>query len=152
MDTISESMEIRKRLLKILYGVWDHIKNHGDYGAENLWMSDPLREASSACLKLSWESSVEIGSVHLTFDTMIREQRFFDRPLLGPVPTCVRDCTVEYSDENGNWLLLDKIENNFLRHRILHTAAPVRTRSIRFRVDHTQGDAHARIYEVRIYP
>jgi hypothetical protein len=34
-NTISDSEEIRDELLKILFGVWDHIKNHGNHGAEN---------------------------------------------------------------------------------------------------------------------
>ncbi|MFH1616895.1 MAG: FAD-dependent oxidoreductase [Planctomycetota bacterium] len=34
-DTISDNEEIRDELLKILFGVWDHIKNHGPHGAEN---------------------------------------------------------------------------------------------------------------------
>ena len=36
LDTISDAEELRDRLLKALYGVWDHIKNGGDHGAENL--------------------------------------------------------------------------------------------------------------------
>ena len=35
-NTVADNEEIRRELLKILYGVWDHIKNHGDHGAENL--------------------------------------------------------------------------------------------------------------------
>lgn len=34
-DTIQDAEEIRDELLKTLYGVWDHIKNHGNHGAEN---------------------------------------------------------------------------------------------------------------------
>lgn len=34
-DTIADAEEIRDELLKILYGVWDHIKNKGAHGAEN---------------------------------------------------------------------------------------------------------------------
>ncbi len=33
-DTIGDTEEIRDELLKIALGVWDHIKNHGDHGAE----------------------------------------------------------------------------------------------------------------------
>jgi len=42
VDTIEDNEEIRDELLSILFGVWDHIKNHGDHGAENLaleWVS-----------------------------------------------------------------------------------------------------------------
>jgi len=35
LDTISDNDRIRDELLKIALGVWDHIKNHGDHGAEN---------------------------------------------------------------------------------------------------------------------
>jgi len=34
-DSIHDTEEIRDELLKITFGVWDHIKNHGDHGAEN---------------------------------------------------------------------------------------------------------------------
>ncbi len=35
-DIIQQGEEIRDELLKVVYGVWDHIKNQGDHGAENL--------------------------------------------------------------------------------------------------------------------
>lgn len=35
-DTIDQNEEIRDELLRHVLGVWDRIKNHGDYGAENL--------------------------------------------------------------------------------------------------------------------
>jgi len=35
LDTIADDDRIREELLKILFGVWDHIKNHGDHGADN---------------------------------------------------------------------------------------------------------------------
>lgn len=34
-NSIDDTEEIRDELLKIAFGVWDHIKNHGDHGAEN---------------------------------------------------------------------------------------------------------------------
>lgn len=38
-DSIHDTEEIRDELLKIAYGVWDHIKNQGDHGADN-WELD----------------------------------------------------------------------------------------------------------------
>jgi len=35
LDTIADNEAIRNELLKYLFGVWDHIKNRGDHGAEN---------------------------------------------------------------------------------------------------------------------
>ena len=34
-NSIDDTEEVRDELLKIAFGVWDHIKNHGDHGAEN---------------------------------------------------------------------------------------------------------------------
>ncbi len=34
-DSIGDGEEIRLELMKMLFGVWDHIKNGGDHGAEN---------------------------------------------------------------------------------------------------------------------
>ncbi len=33
--SIHDTESVRDELLKVVYGVWDHIKNRGDYGAEN---------------------------------------------------------------------------------------------------------------------
>ena len=35
LDTIKDDDRIREELLKVLLGVWDHLKNHGDHGADN---------------------------------------------------------------------------------------------------------------------
>ncbi|MBQ7642746.1 MAG: FAD-dependent oxidoreductase [Clostridia bacterium] len=35
VDSIHDTEEIRDELLKIAYGVWDHVKNRGDHGADN---------------------------------------------------------------------------------------------------------------------
>lgn len=34
-DSIRDTERLRDELLRIAYGVWDHIKNHGEHGAEN---------------------------------------------------------------------------------------------------------------------
>ncbi len=42
LDTIADNEEIYRKLLSILYGVWDHVKNGGDHGAANYainWIS-----------------------------------------------------------------------------------------------------------------
>lgn len=38
-DSIHDTEEVRDELIKIAYGVWDHIKNQGDHGADN-WELD----------------------------------------------------------------------------------------------------------------
>ncbi len=34
-NSIDDTEEVRDEILKIAFGVWDHMKNHGDHGAEN---------------------------------------------------------------------------------------------------------------------
>lgn len=34
-DSIHDADKVRRELLSAIYGVWDHIKNHGDHGMEN---------------------------------------------------------------------------------------------------------------------
>ena len=34
-DSIRDTERLREELLKIAFGVWDHMKNHGDHGADN---------------------------------------------------------------------------------------------------------------------
>ncbi len=38
-DSIHDTEEVRDELIKVAYGVWDHMKNHGDHGADN-WELD----------------------------------------------------------------------------------------------------------------
>ena len=40
-DTIGDAEKLRDELLKIAFGVWDHMKNHGEHGADN-WELDWL--------------------------------------------------------------------------------------------------------------
>ena len=39
VDSIHDTEEVRDELLKIAFGVWDHMKNYGDHGADN-WELD----------------------------------------------------------------------------------------------------------------
>ena len=53
-DCIHDTEAVRDELLKAAFGVWDHIKNHGDHGAEN-WALDwvgflPGKRESRRCL------------------------------------------------------------------------------------------------------
>ena len=34
-DSIADTEQTRDELLKVMFGIWDHMKNHGDHGVEN---------------------------------------------------------------------------------------------------------------------
>ena len=53
-DSIADVEDVRHELLRIVFGVWDHIKNHGDHGAAT-WALDfvqflPAKRESRRCL------------------------------------------------------------------------------------------------------
>ena len=53
-DSIRDTETLRDELLKEAYGIWDHIKNHGDHGADN-WAIDwvcilPGKRESRRCI------------------------------------------------------------------------------------------------------
>ncbi len=76
-DSIHDTEEIRDELLKIAFGVWDHIKNQGDHKAEN-WELDFI-----GFLPGKRESRRYIGDYVLTQDDVIGAVRFPDTVAYG---------------------------------------------------------------------
>ena len=79
-DSIHDTESVRDELLKAAFGVWDHIKNHGDHGAEN-WVLDwvgflPGKRESRRCL----------GDHLLTQNDVRAEARFDDVVAYGGWP------------------------------------------------------------------
>ena len=70
-DTIHDKEELRDELLKIAFGVWDHIKNHGDHGADQ-WALDWV-----GFLPGKRESRRFVGDYILNQNDVVREGRHF---------------------------------------------------------------------------
>ncbi|MBN2580624.1 MAG: FAD-dependent oxidoreductase [Pirellulales bacterium] len=70
-DSIHDTEKIRDELLKVAFGVWDHIKNRGDHGAEK-WMLDWV-----GFLPGKRESRRYIGD-HMITENDIRNQENFE--------------------------------------------------------------------------
>ncbi|NOZ22207.1 MAG: FAD-dependent oxidoreductase, partial [Planctomycetes bacterium] len=71
-DSIHDSEMLRDELLKVAFGVWDHIKNHGDHGVEN-WVLDWV-----GFLPGKRESRRYVGDHIITQNDVRAEGRFDD--------------------------------------------------------------------------
>ncbi|MCK4590354.1 MAG: FAD-dependent oxidoreductase, partial [Candidatus Latescibacteria bacterium] len=71
-DSIHDTEKIRDELLKIVFGIWDHLKNHGDHGAET-WILDWIQ-----FLPGKRESRRYLGDHVLTQNDIESEGRFED--------------------------------------------------------------------------
>mgnify|MGYP000073381952 CR=1 FL=1 len=71
-DSIHDTEELRDELLKIAFGVWDHIKNRGDHGADN-WVLEWV-----GFLPGKRESRRYVGDYILTQNDVRSEGRFSD--------------------------------------------------------------------------
>ncbi len=80
LDMIHQHQEIKEELTKIVYGFWDHVKNHGDHGMENY-----------ALIRLSpilgkRESRRVEGPYMLTQNDIMKQRRFPDAVAYGGWP------------------------------------------------------------------
>lgn len=71
-DSIHDTEDIRDELLKVAFGVWDHIKNRGDHSAEN-WVLEWI-----GFLPGKRESRRYVGDYVLTQNDVRAEGRFED--------------------------------------------------------------------------
>ena len=76
-NSIDDTEEIRDELLKIAFGVWDHVKNHGDHGAEN-WELEWV-----GFLPGKRESRRYVGDYVLTQQDVENCPRFYDTVAYG---------------------------------------------------------------------
>ena len=109
-----------------------------------------------AWLRLDWPSPVALAEVRLTFDTGFARQLTLTmsdahtaRQIRGPQPETVRDYVVEALAPDG-WQRVGGATGNYQRLRV-HRFPRVLAPTLRLRVQATNGDAAARVFEVRCY-
>ena len=80
LDTILDNEEIYKTLRNILYGIWDHVKNGGDHGADNYvidWISPITGKRESRRI---------MGDVILNQNDIMENRNFLDAVAYGGWP------------------------------------------------------------------
>ncbi len=125
-------------------------------GCTNQWASAPGQPLPQ-WLQLQWPQPVEIGEIHLTFDTGFQRPLSFSnypqsiaKQVRGPQPETVRDFAI-LALMDGNWREIVRISGNYLRKLAIQLVRPVKTSALRVQVEATNGDEQARIFEVRAY-
>jgi hypothetical protein len=113
-----------------------------------LWRSDPS-EPLPAHLDLTWPEPVRMNRIELTFaGNLLREYHAY-HPFFRD-PQTARDYTL-LAQRGDSWEPLAKITGNYRRRRVHVLEQPVETTGLRIRVDGTNGDPAAALYEVRVY-
>jgi hypothetical protein len=113
-------------------------------GKSNLWASDP-RQPLPQWLALDFASPITVNTAYLTFDSNLAPRL----PGPGNARETVRDYTL--SIRNGAaWQEVAQVKGNFQRHNTVRFP-PVPAEAVRVTVQATNGDASARIFEVRLY-
>ncbi|HUS81525.1 MAG TPA: FAD-dependent oxidoreductase, partial [Armatimonadota bacterium] len=144
------SEEPGREASQVLSGVTRH--RHGN---ENEWASAPGASLPQS-LELAWDQPHTISRVQVIFDsgfarplTLTHSDGFNKKIIRGPQPECVRDYRVQVK-AGGAWVEVAQVEGNYQRRRV-HEFEPVAASAVRITCEATNGDAQARIFEVRAY-
>ncbi|MHC4674230.1 MAG: FAD-dependent oxidoreductase [Planctomycetota bacterium] len=129
--------------------------HRGVYKQSNRWISDPQQKLPQ-WIELRFRQPARLREVHLTFDTglnrpltLTNNNRFNTRMTRGPQPETVKDYELQAVSGN-NINSIAKVKGNYQRKRI-HGFDPLMVDGIRIVIQATNGDASARLFEVRAY-
>ena len=128
----------------------------GDAAEAHHWAA-PVEEGRPAWVELRWDRPRRIREVQITFDSGFQRQLTLSSQdaqnvnlLRAAQPETVKDYTVVARLADGGERRLATVKNNFQRlNRHRFDAAEVQ--SVRVEVQATNGDALARIFEIRCY-
>lgn len=123
------------------------------YGGPHLWMSEAVREGREEWLRLEWPSAVGVREIHLTFNDDVNEDLINLHHHTTPfsiMPELVKDCRIEVLTDGG-WTVLERLQDNRKRKRIVVLPAVVAASALRVVVESTNGSPFAQVIEVRVY-
>ncbi|MCR8631627.1 FAD-dependent oxidoreductase [Paenibacillus radicis (ex Xue et al. 2023)] len=125
------------------------------YGGPHLWMSEPLAAGSEAWVELTWQDTVAVGEVHLTFNDDVNEDLInlhHHRTEFEVIPELVRDYRIEaWMDGDQAWSVLHRETNNHKRKRVHRLNNAVQVSRLRVVAEATNGSPSAELIEIRVY-
>ncbi|TZF84015.1 FAD-dependent oxidoreductase [Pedobacter sp. BS3] len=128
-------------------------RNVGD-GSTHQWQA-PLN-GSEQWIALKWPKPQQINTVEFTFDTGLNrflrisaEASVMKKQVRGPQPETVADYKLVLSYK-GKPVYTQQVTDNYLRKKI-HTFTGVKADEVKVVISKTNGDALARIFEIRCY-
>ena len=134
--------------------VLDGFNRDIDDGKSHQWRAE--MKGGQPWIELSWKNPVKFNTIQLVFDTGLhRTLRISGQDTVYNVqerhaqPETIADYTIEA--RSGNKMIpVAVVRNNFLR-KVEHKFETTEANTIRIRVERTNGDALARLFEVRCY-
>jgi len=136
--------------LQVIDGVNRNIKD----GSTHQWQAE--MSAGEPWIELYWDKSLKINKIEMILDTGLnRFLRISGQDIvqadqiLGPQPETISDYVIELRKKNK--VLASKGSRNNYKRRVVHEFNPIDVDAVRITVNKTNGDALARIFEIRCY-
>lgn len=124
--------------------------------SNNCWISDELG-AEGEWISLSYDNPVNLREVHLAFDSNLSKDIMIslsksarDNQVPGIPPELIKDYRIEFYKAD-KLVHTEAVSNNYLRQNVHNLETEINCDMIKINVFTTNGDKHARIFEVRVY-
>jgi len=114
----------------------------------NIWISDP-KQPLPAWIQFDFDEVKLLNTIYLTFDTNLNYAHM-GVPGLYTAPECVKEYVL-FGRVGDSWEKLLSVDDNYHRRRVHKLDKAVETDALRLEVYGTNGDASARLYEMRAY-
>lgn len=136
----------------VLSGVTRQVGEHTHQWAAPL----PADGSTPPWLQLDWPEPVTLNEVRLTFDTgfarpltLTMSDHNSNKTIRAPQPETLRDYTLQGRTAAG-WQTLAAVSDNYQRLRV-HDFPAISVTALRLTATATNGDPHARLFELRAY-
>lgn len=123
------------------------------YAGPHLWSSERIGNGREPWLQLSWQETVGVSEVHITFNDDVNEDLInlhHHRTPFDIMPELVKDYRIEAWDGSG-WKVLHRETGNRRRKHVHRLDEAAKTDKLRVVVESTNGCPYAQIVEVRVY-